>query len=114
MGQIFDPMVVGNGGEMPAEEEIARTVVGKLLPLLRNALAQLNAMQSTWLINGMQEKIVAAQLANETLAGHTAADWAAWGTVLTELQTWLGTPIEGLGNKTPTQVLITRYPIQQE
>lgn len=57
--------------------------------------------------------VEAAALAGEPLAGHTAAAWQAWGTVFTELQIWLSTPIASIG-KTPLQVLMTRYVAQQE
>ena len=54
--------------------------------------------------------VEAAAQANEPLAGHAASDWLAWGTVFTELQRWLQTPIDGV---TPMQVLMKRYVAQE-
>ena len=56
----------------------------------------------------INELIEAAAQSGELLAGHSAEDWARWGTVLTAMQEWLQVPIESIG-ATPAQVLLKRY-----
>ena len=83
-------------------------VVRQILPELRKTLATLNGLQQTWHLNGLPELIEAAAKSGELLAGHSAEDWARWGTVLTAMQNWLQAPIESIG-ATPAQVLLKRY-----
>ena len=95
---------------LSAADEIAQTVQLEMLPTLRSALKDLRALQEVWLVNGMAQQVAAAVVATPPtpIAGYAAADWAAWGTVLTELLTWLDTPIATLG-ATPRQILQKRY-----
>lgn len=95
---------------LSASDEIAERVQNEMLPTLREALKDLRALQEVWLVNGMAEQVVAAVTATPPtpIAGYAAADWAAWGTVLTELLGWLDTPIAALG-VTPRQILQKRY-----
>lgn len=113
-------------GEIPAEIEIAHTVTGELLPQLRSALLAMSALKLAWHANGISEMIADAQAAQaeidaatpENPATHTAGDtqiaglpasaWIGWGAVLTSLETWLNTPLDGT-NTTPTTVLMRRY-----
>lgn len=113
MGITFDPYQPNYGlGEMPAEEEIARRVVGETLPALRGFLAKLSAMQQEWYVNGIPAKIDAAAKEERTLAGHSAETWRDWGETFLALQTFLATPLESLNGKTPAQVLMKRYTVQ--
>ena len=106
---MLDPYVVSSStGELPAEQEIAMLVVRQILPELRKTLATLNGLQQTWHLNGLPEMIEAAAQSGELLAGHSAEDWARWGTVLTAMQQWLQVPIDSIG-ATPAQVLLKRY-----
>ena len=95
---------------LSAEDEIAQTVMLEMLPTLRSALKDLRALQEVWLVNGMAQQVAAAVAATPPtpIAGYAAADWAAWGTVLTELLAWLDTPIASIG-VTPRQILQKRY-----
>jgi hypothetical protein len=113
-------------GETPAEYEIAATVTGALLPQLRDALLALQSLKMAWYANAIPEMIetagaAAAEIAAATeeepttlteadtlIAGLPVSAWIAWGAVLTGLETWLSTPLEGL-NVTPTAVLAKRY-----
>lgn len=109
----YDPALYRDQlSELPAEVEVAQAAIA-LLRELRPILASLGTLQTTWHTNGIPALVEAAALAGEPLAGHTTAAWQAWGTVFTELQVWLSTPIASIG-KTPLQVLMTRYVAQQE
>ena len=46
--------------------------------------------------------------ADTLIAGLPVSAWVAWGAVLTGLEAWLSTPLEGI-NATPTAVLAKRY-----
>ena len=96
-------------GQMTAAEEIATTVVGQTLPMLNQALAHMLALQQVWLVNDIEAEVTAAALAGEPLAGFSAADWAVWGEALRQTFTWLDTPIEAMGGKTPRQAFVKRY-----
>jgi hypothetical protein len=105
---VYDPALYADQlSEIPAEVEVAATAIA-FLRELRPILASLQTMQTTWHANGIPALVEAAATDGEPLAGHPAASWEAWGTVFTELQTWLGTPIASI-EKTPLQVLMTRY-----
>lgn len=93
---------------LSASEEIAERVQTEMLPTLRAALSDLRSLQEVWMINGMTQQVDAALLSDTPIAGYAAADWAAWGTVLTALLAWLDTPIVALG-ATPRAVLQKRY-----
>jgi len=113
-------------GETPAEVEIAATVTGEILPQLRSALIALSSLKMAWYANAIPEMIDAALAAQAEIAAATEEEpttlteadtliaglpvhnWVAWGAVLTGLETWLNTPLEGL-NVTPTAVLAKRY-----
>ena len=107
------PYMGGYSAGLPAEEEIAQTVMLSMLPMLRGALSELRALQEVWLVNGMAQQVAAAVQANTPIAGYAAADWAAWGTVLTELLAWLDAPIASIG-ATPRMILQKRYVKTQE
>lgn len=108
----YDPALYQNQlSELPAEVEVATAAIS-FLRELRPILASLGVMQTTWHTNDIPALVEAAALAGQPLAGHTAASWQAWGTVFTELQLWLATPIASIG-KTPLQVLMTRYVAQE-
>lgn len=95
---------------LSASEEIAERVQTEMLPTLRAALSDLRALQEVWLVNGMAQQVAAAVAATPPtpIAGYAATDWAAWGTVLTELLAWLDEPIASIG-ATPRQILQKRY-----
>lgn len=113
-------------GETPAEVEIAATVTGEILPQLRSALTALSSLKMAWYANEIPAAIDAAQAAaaeiaaateeepttlteaDTLIAGLPVSAWIAWGAVLSGLETWLSTPLEGL-NVTPTAVLAKRY-----
>ena len=105
----FGPNYTG----LPADQEIAERVQTEMLPTLRSALSDLRALQEVWLVNGMAATVAAALQANTPIAGYAAADWAAWGTVLTELLAWLDAPIASIG-ATPRMILQKRYVKTQE
>lgn len=109
---LYDPTLYRDQlSELPAEVEVAQAAIA-LLRELRPILASLGTLQTTWHTNDIPALIEAAALAGQPLAGHPAASWQAWGTVFTELQIWLSTPIASIG-KTPLQVLMTRYVAQE-
>ena len=99
-------------GEIPAEIEIAHTVTAELLPQLRSALLAMSALKLAWHANGIPEMIADAQAAQTVedtqIAGLPVSAWVGWGAVLTSLETWLNTPLDGT-NTTPTTVLMRRY-----
>lgn len=112
---IHYPPAPGYSYGLPADEEIAQRVMTEMLPTLRDALSKMRALQEVWLVNGLAETVAAALAADPPtpIAGYAAADWAAWGTVLTELLTWLDTPIASIG-ATPRQILQKRYVKESE
>lgn len=113
-------------GETPAEYEIAATVTGRLLPQLRDALLALTSLKMAWYANEIPAMIEAAlaaisEIAEATeetpttlteadtlIAGLPVSAWIAWGAVLTSLEDWLNTPLEGVA-ATPTAILAKRY-----
>ncbi len=104
-------------GAVPAEREIVDLVMGTLLPGLRALFRELGDVQTTWLTPGNQitEKITAAAVAGQNLAGFPADTWVTWGETLKALNTFLNTPItiqlpsgDAL-ETTPLNALITRY-----
>lgn len=109
----MNPPFMGRATGLSAQEEIALTVMTEMLPTLRSALSDLRALQEVWLINGMAAQVAAAVQANTPIAGYAATDWAAWGTVLTELLAWLDAPIASIG-ATPRMILQKRYVKTQE
>ena len=112
MGIIFDPNATSSSGDLPAEQALARAIFGKLLPDFRDTVAQLNGLHQLWIINGMPDKITAAQSSGELIAGHPADTWNEIQVVFDSLQTWLATPIASIGDKTPAQVIMTFRPAQ--
>ncbi len=96
-------------GDLTAAEEIAGTVVTQTLPMLNQALAHMLALQQVWIVNDIEAEIIAAATAGEPLAGFSPADWAIWGEALRQTFTWLDTPIEAMGGKTPRQAFVRRY-----
>jgi hypothetical protein len=109
----YDPALYQNDlSELPAEVEVAAAAL-KFLRELRPILASLQVMQTTWHTNDLPTMIDDAATGEVALAGHSAETWQAWGTVFTELQLWLNTPIASIG-KSPLQVLMTRYVAQSE
>ncbi len=106
---VYDPALYADQlSETPVEVEVVTTAL-KILRELRTTLAQLSIMQATWNNEDViPEMIAAAATNNELLAGHSPADWVRWGTVFTELQIWLNTPIASI-QATPQQVLMKRY-----
>lgn len=105
---VYDPALYADQlSEMPVEVEVVTTAL-KIMRELRTTLALLGGMQQTWNLNGIPDMVAAAAANNELLAGHSPADWVRWGTVFTELQIWLNTPIASIG-ATPQQVLMKRY-----
>lgn len=112
--------------EQPAEYEIAATVIGDVLPQLRQALLALQALKMAWYANGIPEMIEAAMAAqaeidaateekpttlteaDTLIAGLPVQNWAAWGAVFAGLEEWLNAPLAGL-NVPPTAVLAKRY-----
>ena len=106
---MYDPALYADSlSETPVEVEVVTTAL-KILKELRTTLAQLSIMQATWNNEDViPEMIAAAATNNELLAGHSPADWVRWGTVLTEVQIWLNTPIASI-QATPQQVLMKRY-----
>ncbi len=109
---LYDPALYADQlSELPAEVEVAQAAIS-LLRELRPILASLGTLQTTWHTNDIPALVEAAALAGQPLAGHAATSWQAWGTVFTELQLWLSTPIASIG-KTPLQVLMTRYVAQE-
>jgi hypothetical protein len=95
-------------GETPAEVEIAATVTGEILPQLRSALIALSSLNMAWYAAATEEEPTTLTEADTLIAGLPVHNWVAWGAVLTGLETWLNTPLEGL-NVTPTAVLAKRY-----
>lgn len=110
---MYDPaLYADNLSETPVEVEVVTTAL-TIMRELRATLATLAIMQATWNNEDVIPQMVAAAAAsNALLAGHSPADWMRWGTVFTELQIWLNTPIASIG-ATPQQVLMKRYTAQE-
>lgn len=79
-------------GNLAAEQEIAGAVVEDLFPTLRDAFARMVTINETWLANEIGEKIGAAALGGEPLAGYSAEAWAVWGQLLPHVMAFLVTP----------------------
>ena len=101
-----------------AEQEIANRVMNSLFPALRTALTEMTEINEIWIANDLSDKITAAALAGEPLAGYSPAAWATWGQILPYVVAFLTTeytaqlPDGSTKTETPKQTLMRRY--QQE
>ena len=107
-----DTLAAGGTVHAEAEFELADEINAERLPALRTQFGALRDMQMVWQDNDMAKKVEVAMKSGQPLAGYSAEDWIAWGTVFTALTMFLETPIETIG-KSPRQVLNKRY-IKQE
>lgn len=104
----------GSAAASGVETELANMIV-TLFVSLRAAYAQMNEINEIWLANDMSERIVAAALAGEPLAGYSAETWATWGGILPAAMGFLVGPYAtqmpdgSTRTETPKQVLLRRY-----
>ena len=118
------PNAYGPGAQagLSAEEEIAYMVVYVILPGLREQLAQIDSLSQTWNTpgNDIPQKIIAAAMAGQPLAGYSPDDWARWGQTFLGVQTDLDAPRTitlpsgATENNTERAVLQRRYVKTQE
>ena len=109
---LYDPYIVGQAGEVPAEQEIASAITREILPQLRTALAKLNAIKQTSLVNGVPAMIEQAAQDGTALAGFPASTWQAWDEAFELLQAFISEEQATLGGATVAQVLLKRYTVQ--
>lgn len=109
---LYDPYIVGQAGEVPAEQEIASAITREILPQLRTALTKLTAIKQTSLVNGVPALIEQAALNDTTLAGFPASTWQAWDEAFELLQAFINEEQATLGGATVAQVLLKRYTVQ--
>ena len=108
---------------LPAEEEIARKVIYKIMPDLRNLLAQVRDLSAAWNTpaNNIPEKIKEAHAAGEPLAGFDPHAWDEWGQTFLGIMTMIevsatiyySTNPQTTAQKSAAEVVATRYtPVQ--
>lgn len=97
------------GPAKPLADDLAERIAGGLIPTLRQAYLDMAAMQVEWMEESFQAALANAAANGTLLAGFSAQTWHTWGMLLLALQTWLATPVETLGGKTPQAALIRRY-----
>ena len=108
---------------LPAEEEIARKVIYKIMPDLRNLLAQVRDLSAAWSTpaNDIPAKIEAAHAAGQPLAGFDPHDWDEWGQTFLGIMTMIevsntiyySTTPPTTAQKSAAEVVSTRYtPVQ--
>jgi hypothetical protein len=97
------------GPAKPLANDLAVRIADGLIPTLRQAYLDMAAMQVEWMEESFQEALATAAANGTLLAGFSAQTWHTWGMLLVALQTWLATPVEALGGKTPQSALIRRY-----
>lgn len=97
------------GAAKPLADDLADRIAGGLIPTLRQAYLDMAAMQVEWMEESFQAALADAAANGTLLAGFSAQTWNTWGMLLVALQTWLATPVEALGGKTPQAALIRRY-----
>ena len=79
---------------LSAEEEIARKVIYKIMPDLRNLLAQVRDLSAAWNTpaNDIPAKIEAAHAAGQPLAGFDPHAWDEWGQTFLGIMTMIEIP----------------------
>lgn len=97
-----------NLGTISIEEELAARILADALPRLQEAYFNLKALQETWLINGMSEKVDAALAAGTPITGFSAAHWRDWGDALTATLAFIDQPLAE-GRPSVKQILLKRY-----
>lgn len=110
---------IDNAG-LPAEEELARQVIRRILPALRTLLAEVGGLSVTWNTpaNGIPAKIADAYANQAALAGFAPQAWDEWGQTFLAIMTAINTPVtiaygdETTATKTPAEVIATRYVAQ--
>ena len=101
-------------GEQPVEVEVAGKI-GQLFAALRGAFTLMGEINEIWAANDMTQRIVAAAMAGETLAGYSPATWATWGAITPRITGFIATeyvaqmPDSTTRTETPKTVLLRRY-----
>ena len=108
---------------LPAEEEIAKKVIYRIMPDLRKLLAQIRSLSVAWNTpaNGIPLKIEAAHAAGQPLAGFDPHAWDEWGQTFLAIMTMIETPNTIQYSTDPpttaqmsaAAVLETRYTVSQ-
>lgn len=106
-------MAALNVSEQPLEIELAQTIVGELLPRLRELYKAMIALQVDWHDAQFQAALAAAATDGTLLAGFPASVWADWGQAFLYIQQALDAEVAALGNKTARQILTQRYVAQE-
>ena len=102
-------MAAMNVSEQPLEIELAQTIVGVLLPRLRELYKAMIALQVDWNDEQFQAALATAATNGTLLAGFPAAVWADWGQAFLYIQQALDAEVAALGGKTARQILTQRY-----
>ena len=95
--------------EQPLEIELAQTIVGELLPRLRELYKAMIALQVDWHDAQFQAALATAATNGTLLAGFPAAVWSDWGQAFLYIQQALDAEVAALGGKTARQILTQRY-----
>lgn len=74
----------------PLDERLA-VKIPQLIEDLSSAYLQMIEINEIWSANGMTDKIAAAAVAGETIAGYSPATWVTWGTVTPRIVGFLNT-----------------------
>lgn len=107
--EAMTAMAISMVSEHPLEVELAQTIVGELLPRLREIYKAMIALQVDWNDEQFQAALAAAATDGTLLAGFPAAVWSDWGQAFLYIQQQLDAEVAALGGKTARQVLTQRY-----
>ena len=92
-------MAAMNVSEQPLEIELAQTIVGELLPRLRELYKAMIALQVDWHDAQFQAALATAATNGTLLAGFPAAVWADWGQAFLYIQQALDAEVAALGGR---------------
>jgi hypothetical protein len=107
--EAMNAMATVEAGEQPIEIELATRITGRILPILREVLTELSAVQMAWIDNDVQALIDDAKSKNTTLVGFTPATWELWGTAFTLFQLFAVAPQEAIGGVALRKVVMQKY-----
>lgn len=107
--EAMNTMATIEAGEQPIEIELATKITGKILPILREVLTELSAVQMAWLDNDVQALIDDAKVKGVSLVGFTPETWELWGTAFTLFQMFTAAPQEAIGGLALRKVVMQKY-----
>ena len=107
--EAIQTMEAVEAGEQPIEIELANTITKRVLPALREVLAELAALQVSWTDNDVQALIDNARATNTNLVGFSPDVWELWGTSFTLFQLFVAAPQEAIGGIPIRKVVMQKY-----